>query len=178
MNLDQCSSLNDWFATNVRHMSLLGAWNFGLFAALVGLADAFFVSIYFALPGWGHNKRIDPLIGTMAGRKRPPKHVDKHGNRLTGKQLQMAQRNPQDSDDGAGHNRASIGNRMRLSCAITVPFMGLEFDWWWVSNRWVSLYEGTAFGIVPSKQQTPFRSFVFLIVLVIVLVIIFKLKLL
>ena len=64
----------------------------------------------------------------MAGRKKPPKHVDKHGNRLTGKQLQMAQRNPQDSDDGVCYNRASIGNRMRLSCAIIVPFMGLEFD--------------------------------------------------
>ena len=64
----------------------------------------------------------------MAGRKKLPKYVDKHGNRLTGKQLQMAQRNPQDSDDGACYNRASIGNRMRLSCAIIVPFMGLEFD--------------------------------------------------
>ena len=63
----------------------------------------------------------------MAGRKKAPKY-DKHGNRLTGKQLQMAQRNTQDSDDGACHNRASIGNHMRLSCAIIVPFMGLEFD--------------------------------------------------
>jgi hypothetical protein len=172
MNLDECSSLKDWFATNIRHMSLLGAWNFGLFAALVGLADAFFVSIYFALPGWGHNKRIDPLIGTMAGRKRPPQY-DKDGNQVRGKQFKMNHTRTQSSDDGACLNRA-IGNRMRLSCAITVPFMGLEFDWWWVSKHWVSLYEGTAFGIVPSNQQTPFRSFVFLIVLVII----FKLKLL
>ena len=173
MNLDECSSLKDWFATNIRHMSLLGAWNFGLFAALVGLADAFFASIYFALPGWGHNKRIDPLIGTMAGRKRPPQY-DKDGNQVRGKQFKMNHTRTQSSDDGACLNRASIGNRMRLSCAITVPFMGLEFDWWWVSNRWVSLYEGTAFGIVPSNQQTPFRSFDCLIVLVII----FKLKLL
>jgi hypothetical protein len=63
----------------------------------------------------------------MAGRKRLPQY-DKHGNRLTGKQLQMPQRNTQDDDDGACLNRASIGNRMRLSCAIIVPFMGLEFD--------------------------------------------------
>ena len=177
MNLDECSSLKDWFATNIRHMSLLGAWNLGLFAALVWLADAFFCinlnASDFALPGWGHNKRIDPLIGTMAGHKRPPQY-DTDGNQVRGKQFKMNHTRTQSSDDGVCLNRASIGNRMRLSCAITVPFMGLEFDWWWVSKRWVSLYEGTAFGIVPSNQQTPFRSFDFLIVLVII----FKLKLL
>ena len=63
----------------------------------------------------------------MAGRKRLPQY-DKHGNRLTGKQLQMPQRNTQDSDDGACYKRASMVNRMGLSCATIVPFMGLEFD--------------------------------------------------
>ena len=132
MNLDECYSLNVWFATIIRHMSLLGACNQGLFAALAWLASRSLWNklnaLDFALPRRGHNKQIGPLISTMGGRKKAPKYVDKHGNPLTGKQLQMPQRNPQDSDDGACYNRASIGNRMCLSCAIIVPFMGLEFD--------------------------------------------------
>ena len=63
----------------------------------------------------------------MAGRKKLPKY-DKHGNRLTGKQIQMAQQNTQDSDDGTCCNRALIVNRMRQSYALIGPFMGLEFD--------------------------------------------------
>ena len=70
------------------------------------------------------NKQIDPLIGTMAGRKNAPEY-DKQGYRLTGKQLQMPQQNTQDSNDGACCNRASIVNH---SYAIIGPFMGLEFD--------------------------------------------------
>ena len=86
--------------------------------------------MHIALLGLGHNKQIDPQIGTMAGRKKPPKY-DNNGNQLRGKQFKMNHTRTQSSDDGVSivcHNSASIVNRTHHSYAIIGPFMGFEFD--------------------------------------------------
>ena len=96
----------------------------------------------------------------MAGRKKPPKY-DNNGNQLRCKQFKMNHTRTQSSDDGASivcHISASIVNRTHHSYAIIGPFIdsnliavGIKA----ASKRWVSLYEGTAFGIVPVWSTHP-----------------------